>query len=252
MRQVDRDLWVVDADHWMPGGVWFPVRMVVARLPDGGLWLHSPVPIDDVLAQALEALGPVRTLVSPNLLHDAYLGPAGARWPEAAVWAAPGLAGRRPDLRIDHVHGRDPAPWADVLTPFALDGVPSVQETVFLHRPTRTLICTDMVFHVHEAPTWKSRLLFRIVGAWRRLRMSRTWWFLTRDRPALSASLAHLLTQDIRRVIPAHGEVVEEQARDRLDAAVRWQMSRAPVLPPVPVAGREEPAPGFDAGAGPR
>lgn len=238
MRSVDRNLWVVDADHWMPGGVWFPVRMVVVRLPDGGLWLHSPVPVDDALAEVLEALGPVRVLVAPNLLHHAYLAAACARWPDAEVWGPPGLTARRPHLRVDRVHGRDRPAWADAVEPFAIEGVPAVQETVFVHHATGTLVCTDLVFHIHAAPTWKTRLLLRIVGVWGRLRMSRTWWFLTQDRRALSASLDRVLAQDLRRILPAHGEVVDDRVPARLREALGWYLLAPPLLGPEPVAGR--------------
>ena len=96
-----RDLWGADGTAPQPGGVVLPTRMTIARLRDGSLWLHSPVEVDDALAAEIDALGEVRTLVAPNLLHYRFLGAAAARWPTAKVLGAPGLARKRPDLRID-------------------------------------------------------------------------------------------------------------------------------------------------------
>ena len=42
----------------------FTTRMTVIRLPDGGLWLHSPTPLDDGLRAAIDALGPVAHIVA--------------------------------------------------------------------------------------------------------------------------------------------------------------------------------------------
>ena len=46
--------------------------MAVLRLRDGSLLVHSPVELDDALAEALARLGPVRHIVSPNYEHVKY------------------------------------------------------------------------------------------------------------------------------------------------------------------------------------
>jgi hypothetical protein len=89
-------LWGYEYDLYMFGIVHITVRPLVASLPDGGLWLCSPGPITDALAAQIEALGPVRHLVSPNLYHHRYLGDAARRWPEATIWAPEGLARNAP------------------------------------------------------------------------------------------------------------------------------------------------------------
>ena len=43
--------------------------MAVVKLTDGSLWVHSPVELDAPLRQALEELGPVGHIVSPNYEH---------------------------------------------------------------------------------------------------------------------------------------------------------------------------------------
>ncbi|CAN0297130.1 unnamed protein product, partial [Discosporangium mesarthrocarpum] len=44
-------------------------RMTVAQLADGTLWVHSPVDLDSPLRKALDELGPVAHIVSPNYEH---------------------------------------------------------------------------------------------------------------------------------------------------------------------------------------
>lgn len=43
--------------------------MAVVKLPDGSLWVHSPVDLDKPLKEALASLGPVGHIVSPNYEH---------------------------------------------------------------------------------------------------------------------------------------------------------------------------------------
>ena len=56
----------VDADKLTRG---------VVRLPDGRLFLHSPIAPSDDLAREVEALGPVAYLVAPNKFHHLFVSP---------------------------------------------------------------------------------------------------------------------------------------------------------------------------------
>ena len=47
-------------------------RMVVLRLSDGSIWVHSPVDVDDDLAAALAELGEVKHIVTPNYEHTKF------------------------------------------------------------------------------------------------------------------------------------------------------------------------------------
>ncbi|MEE4381127.1 MAG: DUF4336 domain-containing protein, partial [Pseudomonadales bacterium] len=98
-KAVAEDLWIVDGPvvrMAMYGArIPFPTRATIVRLRDGGLWVHSPTPgLTETLARAVEALGPVAHLVSPNRLHYAGLPLWSARWPAARCWASPGVRAR--------------------------------------------------------------------------------------------------------------------------------------------------------------
>ena len=82
-------------------GIPFGTRMTVVRLRNGALWLHSPIGIDAALERALRELGEVRFVVSPNKLHHLYLADAQAAFPEAELYAPPGLSRKRPKLRFE-------------------------------------------------------------------------------------------------------------------------------------------------------
>ena len=51
----------------------YPTRMALARLSDDSVWVGSPVALTDELADEVQAIGPVRHIVSPNKLHHLFL-----------------------------------------------------------------------------------------------------------------------------------------------------------------------------------
>lgn len=222
LTELAPDVRAYEYDVYMPGRVHFPCRTVVVRLPGGGLWLHSPGPIADSLAAELERWGPVEHLVAPSLLHHLFLGQASARWPQARTWGAAGLGAKRPDLRLDATLGQDEAPWAEVLAPMPIAGAPFVGETVFLHRPSGSLLVTDLLFNIHRWNTPQTAWVLWMVGAQRRLASSRAWRMWVKDKAAYGRSVREVVAAAPRRLIPAHGDVIDALPAGALPEALAW------------------------------
>ena len=147
LKSVAPDVWIVDGPAIRFYGLPFTTRMTVIRLPGGGLWVHSPIAVDEGLMADIDALGPVQCLIAPNWIHYAYVGAWQARYPEARCWAAPGVreraASRDVAIRIDAVLGdKVPVEWAGVIEQLVVAGSSSHHEAVFFHRATRTLVLT--------------------------------------------------------------------------------------------------------------
>lgn len=223
LRALDRDLWCLDADLRVAAGFHLPIRMVVIRLAGGGLWLHSPIAIDEASAAAIEALGPVEHIVAPSLMHHLFARPACERWPSAKLHAPASLAAKRPKLRIDQALAED-ARWSEIAI-VAFEGAPKIDEFVFVHQPSGTLVVTDLFFNVHEARGLMSSLILRMVGAWKRLAQSKIWRSAVVDQAAAKASAERLLELEFRRLVPAHGEVIEgPDTHERVHAALHWML----------------------------
>lgn len=233
LRAIADELWEVTDEIRLPGGVRFPLRMTVARLPGRQLWLHSPVRLDPATAATIDGLGEVAHLVAPNLFHHLHLPAAAARWPAARVWGPRGLDAKRrePGLRIEPLGEPPAAPWADAIDRVAIDGAPGLRETVFFHRATRSMLCTDLMFHVTAPANRRTRFALWLVGAGGgQLASSRVWRRLVRDRAAARASIGRVLAWDVDRLVPAHGEIVAAGARAALPHALR-RIIGAPALP---------------------
>ena len=206
------DLWAVRHDVFTMG-LHFPGRMTVVRLSDGGLWLHSPVPIDDGLAAQLAALGPVKHLVGPNRFHHLHLKKVRARYPDAKLWASPGLETKRADLPFDELLGDTaPAAWQGDLHQLRFTACPSLSETVFFHPRSGALIVTDLFMNVHRCEGVMSRLVYWLEGAYRQLAVPRLIRLLTKDRAAAAAAAAQMLAWTPSLGVMAHGEVIQAQA----------------------------------------
>jgi len=198
-------LWAVELHR--PSGVRLRLRMTVAR-SDGGLWLHSPIAIDEALAGALAELGEVRHIVAPNRFHHWYAGAAKRRYPGASLWAAPGLRAKRPNLAFDRDLHEDGFSSEGIEATF-IEGARPWSEHVFFHGESATLICTDLLFNIPEERHTPTRWLYRAIGSFGRFRTNRIWPLLADDRAALSRSLERLLRWDVRRVVMAHGDPIE-------------------------------------------
>jgi hypothetical protein len=222
MAALDRlhdDLWVRRVPYWAMG---MPLgrQIVVVRLPGGGLWVHSPVPMTGKLRKELAALGPVRHVVGPNLWHDECLREFQAEQPDALFHGAPGLAAKRRDLRFGAELSDTPHPdWAGVLDQHLVRGMPAMNEVVFLHRPSRTLILADLSFNFGPDGPWWFALLMRASGAWGRFGPTRLERLMMRDRAAVRVSVDRLLAWDFDRILVGHGRNLGTGGREALREA---------------------------------
>ncbi len=88
LTQLHATLWV----HHVPYramGVPIGRKIVVVRLPDHGLWVHSPIPVTPELRVALSALVEIHHVVGPNRYHDECLVEFQQAYPAALFHAAP-------------------------------------------------------------------------------------------------------------------------------------------------------------------
>ncbi len=161
LKRIADGVWGAETVQSIGMGASLPLRMTILQ-DNVGLILVAPIPIDDALSAELAALAPVHTLIRPNLLHYKYLSAAKQRYPDAELLGAPRLAEKRPELAFDGVltADRSPSPALDLLR---ISGADKLSEIVFLHKPSRTLVVTDLVFNIPKA-TAMSWLVLVLAG----------------------------------------------------------------------------------------
>lgn len=218
-------LYVADGPVVSFYGFPYPTRMAAAVLADGSVWIWSPVALTDALAGTVDGLGRVAHIVSPNKIHHLFLGPWQERWPDARLYAPPGLRRKRPDLRFhaDLDDAPDPA-WADDIDQTVFRGSFFMEEVAFFHRPSNTAIMGDLVQRHPEAAMrgWKGLLmrLDGLVGA--HGSTPREWRASFLRRGPARAARDKVLGWRAERLIIAHGDCAHSGATEVLADALAW------------------------------
>jgi hypothetical protein len=213
-------VWIAHAPQKLLG-LQLGTRMTVVELRDGSSLIHSPIPIDRELKAEIDALGPVAHIVAPSLFHHLYAADAKRAFPQAMLHGPEGLRKKRPDLRLDAILGKDRTPWRDEIDMLEIKGT-LFDETVLLHRRSRTLICADLVENFHAVDDRWTRLYLKAGGVYGTTGLARPLRLAYRNRNQARRDIDRLLAWDFDRVVLAHGDPITSQATDLLREAYGW------------------------------
>lgn len=232
-RRLATDLWALDRQLRMPGGPVLPLRTTLIRLRDGSLVVISPPPLEEAGGAAIADLGRVRHVVAPNSFHHGYAAALAARHPEADLLVAPGLPARVPTLPPARELGPQPPPaWAGELEIAILGPVRGLSEVVFFHVASGTVVLSDLAFNMTRFRRAVDRIAWRCSGVPRGFGPSRTArLLLLRDRAAAGRCLRQVAQWPMRRIVVAHGEAVEDDARARFMRAFAAYLAAPPPAP---------------------
>lgn len=195
-------------------------RMSVVRLPSGDVLVHSPVKLDAELARAIDALGPVRHVIAPNLYHHLFAGEMAERYPEARLYAPHGLAKKRPELRIDAELDADTS-WEGAVHAVPIRGS-LLRETALVHGPSQTLLSADLLENFESSDHWPTRMYLKVCGIHGRAAVSRPLRWAFRDKKKGRRSLDQLLEHPIERIVVGHGDNIEHDGHAVLREAYAW------------------------------
>lgn len=221
-----RNIWIADGPHVTgAAGFHFPTRMAVIRFDNRDLAIWSPVAITASLRQEIESLGRVAYLLPPNTLHHSFLEEWHLAYPDAEVFAPPGLSERRLDIRFTGELDSDAIVACEgQLDVVLVRGNRITTEAVFFHHASRTAIFTDLIQNFD--PGW--------FKGWRRLvakldlmtapepSVPRKFRLAFTDRKSARSSIEVILSWPVEQVVFAHGQPIRTDASAFLRRAFIW------------------------------
>lgn len=219
LRKIGPDVWTLNGPLTL-FGLCIDHQMTVIRRSNGGLLVHSPLTCTPALLDELRALGPIEDWVAPARTHDLYLEGWFEHCPEARSWGAPSLSRVHPDWQFTGwLDNCADAPWADEFEVLPVNGIPRVDEHLFLHRPSSTAICADLIFNCGDRNRGLRKPLAHLVGIGGGPAADRLYKLMIRDRRAFRASLGPICEWGAQRLIVGHGEPVEGDVGELLTRA---------------------------------
>jgi hypothetical protein len=216
VEHVPARMWLIEYPvHF--AGMDLRARTTLVRLRDGQLFAHSPCPWSDTLRPQIEAIGRVAFVVAPGNYHTLH----GAAWrdahPDAELWVCPGAERKFADTTRLHVLSDEPpAGWRGEIEQVVLRGSRWMWEVLFFDRASRTLIVTDLIENYGNNSSgvpWLLYFLWRLLGMWNRPSPAPEYRFGWRDRAAARASMTRALAWEFERIVLAHGELIDRDAR---------------------------------------
>ncbi|MGO4715084.1 DUF4336 domain-containing protein [Bradyrhizobium sp. 2TAF24] len=225
LKQFGRDIWIADGAEVAVAGFHYPTRMAVIRLDSGALFVWSPVRLADDVQAEVDALGDIRHIVAPNSLHHLFLAEWNAAYPNARLYAPPGLRNKRGDLAFDADLGDTPPPdWANEIDQAMMEGNVITTEVVFFHRASGTVLVTDLLQQIPAGllSGWRKVVARLDLMAGPEPAVPRKFRLAFTNRRRARVALARILAWPADKVLMAHGTPVEHDARAFLRRAFGW------------------------------
>lgn len=139
-------------------------------------------------------------------MHDLFLEDYASAFPAASLWVPPDS--NRYFSRLTRANSlSDQPPWQNEVTHILMHGVPRLNECVFFHSASESLICADLFFNIPRESPFLTRISARFGGFYQKLAIPLDIrWLMVRDPKALTRSLERLKALPFRNLIIAHGD----------------------------------------------
>ena len=230
LKPIGENIWIADGPCVSFYGIPFPTRMTLVRLNNGGLWVHSPIAPNPELIKEIDKIGTIEHLIAPNNIHYLAVGKWKEIYPEATVWAAPMVMERANKFNIEFPLANElsdviPTVWKQELDQVYVRGNKFLHEVDFYHRPSKTLILTDLIenFEAHKMP-WYLALLCKLAGnidpdgkAPLDMRMA-----FSGGRAQAKKAVEKMISWGPEKIIISHGRWYNENGTAELKRAFHW------------------------------
>ena|SRR5205814_5034808 len=218
-RQITDDV-VVMSFPWRVLGIDFRRNVTLLRLPDGRVVIHSTAPFTEHDVSAIRRFGKPSWLVEATLMHDTFAKEGRKALPNIPYLAPDGFA-KATEVPTESLLP-PPREWDGEIDVLRIDGV-RMNEAALFHRRSRTLVVADLFFSFpRETSGWPRFFVRHVMRLPRLFGISVLYRFLViRDKEAFARSMRALLALDFERLVVAHSEPIETDAKRAAEQALR-------------------------------
>jgi len=205
----------------------FGGRSTAIKLRNDEVFVVVSSPCDEPTTNAINAMGTVKYLITPDYEHAMNISAFHKRYPDAKVIGPGGIDQKKPDVKWTGIMGQG---GEDVTYGFEdeikLHYFPghANKEIAILHVPSRTLIEADLVFNLppkeqysttkqSPAAVWPLSVFqngLRPDGASHQSLSG----MVGKDKAAMKRDVAAVSAWDFDRIIPCHGDVIETGGKE--------------------------------------
>lgn len=222
LKKLSENIWICDGEAVPFYTLPYTTRMTVIRLANNELFIHSPIKADPELISRVSKLGTVKFLISPNKIHHLFLQYWVDIFPDAKVYASPGLREKRKDIDLKDSPEHE---WQNEIDQLIFKGSKAMQEVVFFHRASKTLILTDLIENFDEDyfSGFKGLLakLSGIVAPNGKIPIDWRMSFFFGKKQAREC-FEKILVWQPEKIIVAHGKNIETNAINFLKKSFKW------------------------------
>jgi len=226
LKKLDTNIWISDGDAVSWYGMPYTTRMTIVKLRDERLWVHSPGKIIDEMMTEVKSLGQVSYLVSPNKIHHLFINDWINIFPNAISYSSPGLRDKRKDISFDKDLSDSPEKeWEEEIDQIIFKGSSVMEEVVFFHKKSETLILTDLIENFHpDHFSGYNKILAKITGIVSPNGKTPIDWrasFIFGKKEARK-SLLKILSWKPKKIVISHGECIYSNATEFILKSFKW------------------------------
>ena len=218
MKKIGEQIWAHE-DAMTLAGLQLGLRMTIVKLQDGRLWLHSPTKLSPELKQSIDELGEVAFIVGAGNGNNIWLSTWENAYPDAELYVSDGIPGKVQLKNPKLISAAKREIWPADFLQATMPEVPLLDETVFLHQPSKSLIVTDMIQHHDDHPPQKlsariAKSLFGLLGfKGKCLAPPLKMGPVRKNKAAFSTFVEQVKSWDFEQIIVTHGAVIDKDAK---------------------------------------
>ncbi|CAL1708877.1 unnamed protein product [Somion occarium] len=216
----------------------FPMggRSTAVKLSDGSVWVVASTPLSPETKETVDNMGIVKYIIAPDVDHHLFLSEWKKAYPEARLIGVQGLPDKMESHRwkYDGLYGIDSSEtrygFEDEIQSCYFSGF-SKKDVAFLHIPSKTLIVADLIFNLPANEQFsKSKTSSKIPFLFPKLEpygkaMRDFVWGEGKNKDEMRKDAKTVASWDFERIIPCHGDVIENDAKKAWESAYSRYLS---------------------------